>query len=294
MITTPSTRHNIDRTAVLSMVVACFFLGLQQVTLKASGQDIAPVLQLSLRSLVALIFVLIYGFYSKSLQFDKKQIGLGLFVGALFAAEFLFLGEALRHTTASKSVVFLYTSPLFSALLLHFLVAEERLNPKQWLGMLLAFFGIAIAFLTKDDGNSSLFGDFLALMAGLSWGLTTVIIRKTALSTLPAKTMLCYQLIMVFILLMIYAIITGQSQMIFSPMAVASLAYQSIVVAFGISMLWFWLLGRYRSADIGALVLMTPIFGVLLSAILLNEMLTVPFIIGAVMVILGLFVVVKR
>lgn len=126
MTTTPNTRHNIDRTAVLSMVVACFFLGLQQITLKASGQDIAPVLQLSLRSLAALVFVLIYGFYSKSLQFDKKQIGLGLSVGALFAAEFLFLGEALRHTTASKSVVFLYTSPLFSALLLHFFWSQKN------------------------------------------------------------------------------------------------------------------------------------------------------------------------
>lgn len=289
-----TTRQALDRTAIIAMIGACFCLGLQQVAIKASGSDISPVLQLSLRSIIALVFVLGLMAVGGSLRFEKRQIPLGLFVGALFALEFLFLGEALRHTSASKSVVFLYTSPLFSAFFLHFLEKSERLTTRQWGAMGLAFLGIAIAFLTQSTAKSSVLGDFLALMAGLSWGLTTVIIRKTSLGTLPAKTMLAYQLITVFVLLLIYATLTGQTAIKPTPIAIASIVYQSLFVAFGASVVWFWLLGRYRSADIGALALMTPIFGVLLSALLLNEALTWQFMLGASMVIVGLFLVISQ
>lgn len=50
---------------------------------------------------------------------------------------------------------------------------------------------------------------------------------------------------------------------------------------------------RYRSADIGALILMTPIFGVAGAWILGDEM-TTSFIIGAVMVLVGIVLVGKR
>ena len=56
-------------------------------------------------------------------------------------------------------------------------------------GMALAFCGIAIAFydngapLTISPG-SMFFGDFLGLLAGISWGVTTVVIRPKLSETL--------------------------------------------------------------------------------------------------------------
>lgn len=68
----------------------------------------------------------------------------GLWGGLLFAAEYLLLGEALRYTSASHAVVFLYTAPIFAALILHFLIPSERMNGLQWSGIGLAFSGSAL------------------------------------------------------------------------------------------------------------------------------------------------------
>lgn len=96
--------------------------------------------------------------WRRQLVFERRYLGFGLLVGGLFAAEFLCVGEALRHTGVGRVVVFLYTAPLFSALWLHFLVADERLGWLQWLGMALAFSGVAVAMLSGEGGRVSLLG----------------------------------------------------------------------------------------------------------------------------------------
>ena len=68
--------------------------------------------------------------------------------------------------------VFLYTAPVFAALGLHWLLPEERLTPLQWLGVAIAFAGIAVAFLGKGGqqaASNMLLGDAMGLMAGLLW-----------------------------------------------------------------------------------------------------------------------------
>lgn len=289
-----STRRPLDHIAISTMVVCCLFLGLSNIAIKLSHHEISPVMQLSMRSLFGLLILLGFMVYQKELRFNPKQIKLGLFVGALFAFESLLAGESLRYTSASRSVVFLYTSPLFSALFLHFLVKDERLSWVQWLGMGLAFGGIAVAFLLSSQADGSLLGDGLALAAGLSWGLTTVIIRMTSLGTLPAKQVLAYQLFAIAVLLWLYAIATDQAVMNWQTASVLSVGFQAVFVAFLATVAWFWLLTRYRSADIGALILMTPIFGVVLGAWILGDEMTTSFIVGAVMVLVGIVLVGRR
>lgn len=124
-----NTRRPLDAKATALMVGLCFCFGMQQVALKASAQDMAPVLQIA--------------------QTWKA----GLAVGVLFFLEYLFLGQALHYTSASRSVVFLYTAPIFTALILHFLEVSERMAPLQWGGILLAFGGIGTAFFGHQAGS---------------------------------------------------------------------------------------------------------------------------------------------
>lgn len=101
--------------------------------------------------------------------------------------------------------------------------------------------------------------------------------------------MLCYQLLMVFLGLWVYAGLNGQMHMAVTLLSVSSLLFQTVGVAFGAALAWFWLLARYRAADIGALGLMGSVFGVLLSAWLLDEALPPDFLIATVLILLGLF-----
>lgn len=149
------TRKAIDAKAMGLMICLCMTWGLQQVVLKAAAQDIAPLLLIALRSGVAAILVgLLMLFRGERMSLGDGTWRPGLLVGFLFALEFLFVGEGLRYTSASHTVVFLYTAPVFAAIGLHWKLKVERLQPFQWLGILLAFTGIVIAFFFTESATN--------------------------------------------------------------------------------------------------------------------------------------------
>ncbi len=290
-----NTRTPLDSLAVGLMVFFCLCLGMQQIALKVAAPDIAPVLQLALRSGISAGLVAIYMYLrGERLTFADGNWKLGLVVGVLFTLEYLFLGQALQYTSASHAVVFLYTSPIFAAFILHFLVDSEKMAPLQWLGISLAFLGIVLAFMGPQRGEivvSSLLGDGLALLAGAAWGLTTVLIRTSRLASVSPKETLLYQLIAAFVLLTLSAAALDQLTFNVTPLALASLAFQSVIVSFVAFLIWFWLLRHYPASQVGVLSLMTPLFGVALGGWLLSEPIEPVFLNGALMVIAGIVLV---
>lgn len=287
-------RKPLDGQAFGLMLIVCAALGLQQVALKATLHDISPVLQIALRSGIAAALVGALMLWKRELpRRGDGTLAPGLIAGALFGLEFLILGEALRHTSSSHAVVFLYTAPVFTALALHFLVPAERLAPVQWAGILLAFGGIAAAFLGHpgSGGDTSLLGDLLAVLAGVTWGGTTVVIRITRLAQAPAQQTLFYQLAVAFVILLVSAAALDQLSFTPTPLALASLAFQALMVSFTAFMIWFWLLRTYLASRLGVLSFMTPLFGVGLGAWLLNEPVDTGFLLGAGLVIAGITLV---
>lgn len=294
-----SQRQPLDAQALGLMLFFCLCVGLQQVTLKATAADIAPVLQLGLRSGISAVLVLLYlRWRGERLSLASGNWRPGLVVGMLFALEYLLMGEALRYTSAAHAVVFLYTSPIFAALTLHFLVANERMAPLQWLGIGMAFAGLALAFMgppgsgeTTQAGGSSQWGDLLALLAGAAWGMTTVIIRTTRLAQASAHETLLYQLAVAFVVLVGAAALLDQLAFNPTPQALASLAFQGVMVSFIAFLIWFWLIRHYPASQIGVLSFMTPLFGVVLGAWLLDETIEAGFLQGALLVVGGIVLV---
>lgn len=292
------TRKALDGQAIGLMLLLCLVWGLQQVALKATASEIAPIFQIGLRSGVAAMLVgLVMAARGERMRVADGTWRAGLEVGLLFGVEFLLVGEGLRHTSASHMVVFLYTAPIFAALGLHWKLPAERLGVVQWCGIALAFGGLALAFFGRASTGASnvsgnmLWGDFLGLLAGACWGATTVAIRCSKLATAPATQTLLYQLLAAFVLLTGAAFATGQAHLKPTPTVWASLLFHSVVVSFASFLLWFWLLRKYLASRLGVFSFMTPLFGVLLGAWLLQEPLESRFLMGAVPVLLGIVLV---
>jgi len=294
-----TTRKAVDGSATALMVVLCLVWGLQQVAIKVVAADIAPVLQVALRSGASALLVWLF---SRLIAGDAWLSGIGLaaklLVATLFAAEFVFVTEGLRWTTASHMAVFLYTAPIFAAIGLHLKLPDERLTSPQWIGISLAFAGIVITFLgphgrgVVDPASPDwLLGDLMGLCGGLAWGLTTVAIRLSRLNDAPATQTLFYQLIGAFALLLPFSFATGQGSFHGTALAWASLGFQALAVSFASYLAWFWLLRRYLAARLGVLSFMSPLFGVSFGAILLRERLDTAFLAGSALVLLGLVVV---
>ena len=290
-------RRVLDGRAIGFMVFFCAVLGMQQIVIKAAAPDMSPVLQIAIRSGAA---ALIIGLY-----LCKKELPLlpgrgkwvpGLAAGLLFTVEYLFIAEGLRFTSASHMVTMLYTAPAFAALGLHFLIPEERMHTMQWAGILVAFLGVATAIYDKKasflniSSSSMLFGDFLGLLAGISWAATTVIIR-TKLSETPATQTAFIQLLTCFCILLPGAVITGQFAFSMTTIVWTSLTFQILLVCVVGMLLWFWMLTVYPASQLGALSFLTPVFGIVFGVVLLGESAELKFILGAAMVLAGIALV---
>lgn len=290
-------RKPVDTQAFGLMLLVCISLGLQQVLLKMTAADISPLFQIALRSGVgAALIAAVMIVRRETLTIANGIWKPGLLVGLLFALEYLFLGEGLRLTSAAHAVVLLYTAPLFAALGLHVLVPSERLTAIQWGGIGVAFAGIAIAFLVRGEAmhgdlHAMLVGDVLCLLAGAAWGATTVVVRGSRLAALPAKQTLLYQLLTAFVTLSVVAFLMGQAQINWNGMVVGSFAFQAVIVSFAVFLVWFQLLRIYRASQLGSLSFMTPIFGVILGAVILGEPIETSFVVGTVFVIAGIMIV---
>jgi drug/metabolite transporter (DMT)-like permease len=288
-------RQTLDGPAFGLMVLLCALWGFQQVTLKATAMDIAPILQIALRSAGAALLVgLLMSVRRETLGLASGHWRPGLVVGGLFALEFLLVGEGLRHTTASHMVIFLYTAPIFAALGLHWKLPSERLKAAQWLGIAVAFAGVVVAFTrpaSAAPSASSLLGDGLGILAGAAWGATTVVVRCSQLATSPTTRTLQYQLLGAALWLSLAALATGQLTVHFTPVVWGSLAFQVLLVSFASFLIWFSLLRRYLASRLGVLSFMTPLFGVGFGVWLLDEPLEPNFIVGALLVLAGIVLV---
>jgi len=149
----------------------------------------------------------------------------------------------------------------------------------------------AAAGPVAGGGQNMLLGDLMGLLAGASWGATTVVLRSSKLSVAPAAQTLLYQLVAACVLLVLAALALGQTDVHPTPLLWASLAFQAIGVSFVSFLVWFWLLRRYLASRLSVFSFLTPVFGMAFGVWLLNEPLEPSFVAGAALVLAGVLLV---
>jgi len=290
-------RKPLDAQAFSMMLALTALWGFQQVAIKLTAPDVSLVMQAALRTALAAALLVAWARWRGIALLSRDgTLAAGLAAGLLFGLEFVFIYAGLGHTAASRMTVFIYLAPVLTALGLHWLVPGERLARAQWLGVGVAFAGIALAFGEAfAAARSSLLGDFFGLVAAVLWAATTVLIRATSLSRATAAKTLFYQLAVAAPLLLAASLLMGEKGVVaLTPLALASLAYQGVIVAFASYLAWFWLLTRYLAARLSVSSFMTPLFGVLAGVAVLGEPLTPSFVGAALLVGAGIVLVNRR
>ena len=295
-----SRKAHLDPTAISILLACCLFWGFQQVLVKATIPDVPPVLQAFLRFAGATVILWLWCRW-RGIKVWARDASLwpGLIAGALFAAEFACLFVGLKYTSASRLTVFVYTSPLWVATLLPLWVKAERLRPMQWLGVACAFVAVLFAlsegfFGTGKASGTTLvwLGDSLALLAGMLWGLTTVVIRASALSRISAERLLFYQVAVSAVTLPFVSLALGEAWTFdYSAFAWGSLALQTVVGAFASYLAWMWLLGRYPATRVSVFVFLTPMFALAFGAWWLHETITSTLVFALAFVAVGIVLV---
>ncbi|MCC6211206.1 MAG: DMT family transporter [Burkholderiales bacterium] len=288
-------RKPLDAIAFAGMVLCTALWGFQQVVIKLTAVDVSYVMQAGIRSVIATVLLLGWVLMRRIRLWERDgTFWAGVAAGLLFGGEFIFIYAGLEHTAASRMVVFIYLAPIVTGLGLHWWVPGERLAPGQWLGVVLAFGGIAFAFWEgfSHTDRSTLLGDAFGVIAAVLWGATTVLIRASGLARVSATKTLFYQLAVSALMLPVASIAMGEKGVVaVTAVGVAGMAYQAVFVAFASYLAWFWLLTRYLAARLAVFSFLSPLFGVLAGVLVLDEPFTARFAVAALLVGAGLLLV---
>src|SRR5580698_1339303 len=229
----PSSRP-LDTFAVLVTVGLCLSWGFNNVSIKLAIHDIPPLTQSAARSLIAAVIVYAWTQIRGMPMFKRDgTLWPGIVAGVLFALEFLFIYRGLVWTTATRGTLFLYLAPFFVVIGSRWLVPGDRFGFSQWLGLLLSFIGIIIAFgmPTPATDPHQVLGDIMFVGAGAAWAATTLLIKASALNRISAEKTLLYQLVVSAPLLAAGALVFGERMDAMpSAVAIGAFAYQTIWV----------------------------------------------------------------
>jgi len=290
----PSAGRPLSPGAVALMLMLCLSWGFNQIAVKLALPDIPPMLQATIRSVGALpVLLLIARLRGVKIFASDGTLRAGLLAGVIFGVEFVLIYQGLLLTSASRAVVFLYTSPFFVALGSYYFLGE-RLRGSQWAGLALSFSGVALAIGVPQPNvdASVLLGDLLIVGGGALWAASTMLVKTSALLRAPPEKGMGYQVAVSIPILGVAAWFFGETiTRMPGPLALSLMVYQAIWVVGLTFLLWFVLIKTYSASKLSAFTFITPLFGVVASYFILHDSLTVTFGVAALFVIAGLYLV---
>lgn len=214
------------------------------------------------------------------------------------------LGVFLNHTLFFLALVFApaahgaiippTTSPVWTILLAARL-GRERVTPGQIAGMILCAVGVVLVArperLATGGGGTVLLGDVLFLLGGVAWGIYSYV-SKVAMLRLSAVATLTFGMVIGTVFLVPVALAERPWSALRSAHVTAWGALGYLTVA-GTVLAFLWWNVAIRRVGAGRTAVFTnlvPVFGVLLSWLILGERLTAGQLIGGLLAVVGVLV----
>lgn len=292
-VATLDRRDNIDAAAVALLLLLTFSWGLNGVAGKVANTGYNPIFLTVARSAIAAVLVFAWCRFRGIALFERDgTLWPGILAGLLFGAEFALIFIGLDYTSVARSALMVNTMPFWVLLGAHFLLGE-RMSLAKLGGLALAFAGVVVVFSDglSLPGPEAIKGDLMSLCAGVFWAATTIVIKASKLSRASAEKMLLYQLAVSAVVILPLIPLAGPILRDVSSLATGALLFQAVYVVAFTYILWFWMMRRYPAAGLSSFAFLTPVFGVLLGGLLLDEPLTAKLFLALGLIAVGLIIV---
>jgi drug/metabolite transporter (DMT)-like permease len=288
-------KRAIDGFGATALIGFATLLAFNQVVIKITGDGFSPVFQAGLRSLGAVVIVLIWIRARKLPMRLPAGVALwGVVSGFLFAAEFVALYLALDFSPVSRASIIFYSMPVWLSFAAHFLLPGERLSPVRASGLILAMAGVGLALSDRSGGPVSLWGDLLSLAAAIGWAAIVLSLRITPLARATPQVQLLFQLAVSAVLLLAAAPFFGDLLRDPGLLHLAGLGFQILFVASFGFLAWFWLMSVYRASGVASFSFLSPVLAVALGWAILGETVGAQIWGALVLVASGIFLINRR
>ncbi|HGK7366031.1 TPA: O-acetylserine/cysteine exporter [Enterobacter kobei] len=268
--------------------------GLNFVVIKLGLHNMPPLMLAGLRFMLV-AFPAIFFVARPKIPF-KLLLGYGLTISF---GQFAFLFCAIKFGMPAGLASLVLQAQAFFTIILGAFVFGERLQGKQLAGITLAVFGVLVLIeASLNDQDVALLGFMLTLAAGLSWACGNIfnkLIMQHAARPQVMSLVVWSALIPVIPFLAASFILDGPDVMLRSLvdidlttiLSLIYLAFVATIVGYGI---WGSLLGRYETWRVAPLSLLVPVVGLASAALLLDETLSALQLLGAVLIMAGLYI----
>ena len=235
----------------------------------------------------SLFLLLIVAVRHKKLQrIGRKKLWLLALSGALMGLNWIALFEAYNYTSVATATLCYYMQPTI-VILLSPAIFKEKLGARRLICALAAIVGMAfVSGLTDGAGVTArdLTGILLGLLAAALYAAVVIMNKKLPTDDAYGKTIL--QLICAAVALVPYLLATG-------GFSLSGLDATAIVMVLVVGLvhtglayaLYFSGMQRMRAQSVAVLGYIDPVFALLLSAAVLREKLTLPGVIGSVLIV---------
>ncbi|MDY0924154.1 O-acetylserine/cysteine exporter [Leclercia sp. CFBP8987] len=268
--------------------------GLNFVVIKVGLHNMPPLMLAGLRFLLV-AFPALFFVARPKIPF-RLLLGYGLTISF---GQFAFLFCAINFGMPAGLASLVLQAQAFFTIILGALVFGERLQGKQLAGIALAVVGVLVLAEASLNGQHvALLGFLLTLAAAFCWASGNIFNKKIMqLETRPAVMSLVVWSALIPIVPFMAAsyLLDGPTVMLHSlvtldlttVLSLFYLAFVATIVGYGI---WGALLGRYETWRVAPLSLLVPVVGIASAAFLLDEKLGALQLVGALLVMAGLYI----
>lgn len=280
--------------AILALTLASILWGATPAVMKLTLATI-PVFSLGfIRFGTAALLMLPFILRSRSLKIANQDVPLVIasgVTGVVIHIPLFFFGLTL--TSALNAGLFVAAIPIFTILAAH-LFLKELLTRKLLIGAFLGALGIGV-IIGQDLLKVTLspLGDLLILFSTISF-VAYEIVSKKLLSRYQPLVLTFYTFAIGALVFLPFAYSELMDQpnwpLMVSDQAVLGVLYGIFFSSFAAYSLWQWGLAKLEASRVGFFLYLDPIVATVTAVVLLSEQITPPFIIGAVLIFVGLFV----
>ncbi len=224
-----------------------------------------------------------------SVRDELLMMGLGVTGGSLY---FLTENSAMNYTTTTNTSLIVCLCPLFAALLISIFYKSERLRNIQIAGTLMAAIGVAVVVL---NGHFVLHlsprGDLLALTACLCWAFYSLLMipaGKRYDTVFITRKVFFYGLVSMIPYFLLHP---GwpPAEVIFRPDILTNLLFLGCVASMICFVAWNEVLRRLGAMTATNYVYFNPVVTVLFAWLVLFEQITIYFLAGTLLILVGMY-----
>lgn len=281
-----------SRSAFVLFATVIIVWGINWPVTKVIVESTPPLWTAAIRTGIAAVGLLGLLTASKKLIVPKRGdlpvvLAIGFFHMVAFSA---LMTAGLKYVPAGRSIVLGYTTPLWVAPGA-WLFLKEPMPTRRILGVLIGLAGLAVMFnpLTFNwTDHQAVYGNILLLLSALAWSVSILYVRAHRWISTPFQLVFWEALLAAVILTAAAASLEGTPRIVWTPKLALAFGYSGVIA----TALGFWamaVVNRGVPATVASLGIMaTPIVGIAVSALFLNEAIDLPLLIATTLIVGGI------